>query len=69
VVEKRGIPLAIRHSAANVHDIYMFEERMDAIPSLRQKKGCARRRPGRLHANKAYDAAWRRQAMRRRNIT
>jgi transposase len=47
----------------------MFEEMVDAIPSIRQKKGRARRRPGKIHADKGYDAAWTRQALRRRNIT
>jgi transposase len=69
VVERRGIPLAIRHSAANVHDIRMLAETLDAIPPIRQKRGRPRRRPHKLHADKAYDALSSRQALRRRSIT
>jgi len=33
----------------------MLEPLLDALPSIRGKKGRARRRPGKLHADKGYD--------------
>ncbi len=47
----------------------MLEATIDAIPPIRQKRGRPRRRPRKLHADKAYDAAASRQALRRRSIT
>ena len=43
-------------SAANVHDSMVFEELIDAIkPIKRPGRGRPRRRPKKLHADKAYD--------------
>jgi transposase len=41
---------------------------LDAIPPIRQPNGRHRRRPGKLHADKAYDIPRCRQALRRRHI-
>jgi transposase len=68
VVDKGGVPLAVRHTAANIHDSRMFEKLVDAIEPIRRPRGRARKRPEKLHADKAYDAKECRQAMRRRGI-
>jgi transposase len=68
VVDKGGIPLAVRHTAANGHDSMMFEELVDAIEPIRRPQGRARKRPKKLYADKAYDAKKCRQALRRRGI-
>jgi hypothetical protein len=55
VVERSGIPLAIRLSAANRHDSMLFTELLDAIVPVKQRRGRPRKRPAKLHADKAYD--------------
>jgi Transposase DDE domain len=39
VVDGAGIPLAVRHTAANIHDSRMLEELVDAVVPIRQPKG------------------------------
>jgi transposase len=68
IVEKRGIPLVIKLSAANVHDSKMFETMVDAIEPIRRPRGRPRRRPDKLHADKAYDYPRCRQALTARGI-
>lgn len=58
VVDGAGIPLAMRHTAANVHDSRMLEELVDAVVSIRHPKGSPgrpRKRPEKLYADKGYD--------------
>ena len=56
VVDAKGIPLAVRLTAANVHDSQLFEELLDAIPPLKRRgPGRPQRRPKKLHADKGYD--------------
>jgi transposase len=69
IVDAHGIPLALLLSAANVHDSRLFEPLLDAVPPIRQCAGRPRKRPGKLHADKAYDHDRCRRAARRRGIT
>jgi IS5 family transposase len=46
----------------------MLEPLLDAVPPVRQCCGRPRRRPGKLHADKAYDHGSCRRACRRRSI-
>ncbi len=41
---------------------------MDGVAPIRQRRGRPRRRPLKVHADKAYDARWVRVALRRRGI-
>jgi hypothetical protein len=51
VVDRQGIPLAVVHSAANVHDSKVLEEAVDAVASIRKpSRGRPRKRPAKLHA-------------------
>lgn len=68
VVDKGGVPLAVRHTAANIHDSKMLEELGDAIKPIRRPRGQARKRSEKLHAYKAYDAQSCHQVMRRGGI-
>jgi transposase len=68
VVERAGIPLATLLTGANRHDSVVFEELLDAIPSIRQANGRRRKRPRKLHADKGYDTPRCRTALRRRHI-
>ena len=64
VVDRNGIPLAVRLSAANVHDSKLLEPLVDAIPAIvgpRGRPGRPRFRPSKLHADKAYDSAEKRR--------
>ena len=56
-------------SAANVHDSRVMLERVDAIAPVRGKRGRPRKRPAKLHADKAYDSRALREELRRRGIT
>jgi transposase len=72
VVDRNGIPLAVRLSAANVHDSKLLEPIVDAIPAVvgpRGRPGRPRKRPAKLHADKAYDSSEKRRALRPRGIT
>jgi IS5 family transposase len=69
VVERKGIPLAVTISGANVHDIRMLEETLDTIEPIKGVRRRPRKRPAKLHADKAYDSREKRQALRRRGIT
>ena len=70
MVEASGVPLAVTLSAANVHDSRMMLETIDAIePIRRRRRGRPRKRPAKLHADKAYDSAPLRAELRQRGIT
>jgi IS5 family transposase len=68
VVDRQGIPLAKVITAANVHDSRVLEELLDAIPPIKRPWGRPRKRPAKLHADKAYDFDRCRHACRRRHI-
>ncbi len=72
VVDRNGIPLAVRLSAANAHDSTQLLPLIDAIPPIigpRGRPGRPRRRPAKLHADKGYDYPNLRRALRARGIT
>ncbi len=72
MVDRNGIPLAVRLSAANAHDATQLLPLVDAIPPIigpRGKPGQPRKRPAKLHGDKAYDSSALRRALRRRGIT
>ena len=67
-VERQGIPLAAGLSGANRPDDGLFEPLLEAIPPLQGRRGRPRRRPGKVHADKAYDVPHCRRYLRRRGI-
>ncbi|MDQ1902706.1 IS5 family transposase [Paracoccus sp. WLY502] len=69
VTDRRGIPLTVRLSGANVHDSRMLDPLLDAIPPIHGKRGRPRHRPGKLHADKGYDYPRCRKACTKRGIT
>lgn len=69
MVDRKGIPLAVTLSGANVHDGKQMLETVDAIGPVRGKRGRPRKRPQKLHADKAYDDRALRVALRERGIT
>ncbi len=69
MADRRGVPLAVLLTAANVHDSTVFEELMDALEPIKHPgRGRPRKRPDKLHADKAYDAEKCRKALRKRGI-
>ena len=57
-------------SAANVHDSRMMLETIDAIGPIKCcRRGRPRKRPAKLHAEKAYDSSPLRAELRKRGIT
>jgi transposase len=68
LTDANGIPLALTLTGANVHDSRVLEEVVDAVPPIRQSWGRPRKRPSKLHADKAYDHRRCRGALTRRRI-
>lgn len=68
LTDAKGIPLALKLTGANVHDSRMLETVVDAVPPIRSCWGPPRKRPSKLHADKAYDHRRCRQALTRRRI-
>jgi transposase len=68
LTERRGIPLVARITGANRHEAVVFEEVIDAVPPIKRPAGHRRRRPDKLHADKAYDIPRCRRALTRRHI-
>jgi transposase len=68
VVERHGIPLTVRLTAANRPDGSVLEELIDGIKPIKRPRGRPRTRPDKLHADKAYDSPRYRLALRRRGI-
>ena len=66
--DRHGLPLASLLTGANRHDSVVFDDVLDAIPPIRTPAGRRRKRPAKLHADKAYDMPHCRQALRRRHI-
>jgi transposase len=58
----------VRATAANVNECTVFEEVIDAIPRIRRPWGAPRKRPRKLHADKAFDTRSCRRALSRRGI-
>src|SRR5215213_1809173 len=67
--DRQGIPLASLQTADHVNEGTVLLDAVDAIPPIKRPRGRPRRRPDKLHADKAYDARKRRAALRRRGIT
>ena len=68
MVDRKGIPLAVTQSGANVHDSMLLEATVDAIAPIRRPRGRPRKRPAKLDADKGYDFPRCRKALRARGI-
>jgi transposase len=69
MVDRHGLPLSVTLSGANVPDGKRMLEVVDALAPVRGKRGRPRRRPEKLHADKAYDDGALRRGLRQRGIT
>lgn len=68
VTDAQGIPIAIRLSPANTHDIKEALATVEAIPAIQGPKGRPRKRPESLRGDKAYDSADFRSELREKGI-
>jgi transposase len=68
ICDARGVPLAARLTAANVHDITQIQPLVEAIPPVRGKRGRPRRRPEALQGDRGYDSEPHRRWLRRLGI-
>ena len=68
MVDRKGVPLAVMLSAANVHDSMLLEDLIDAIEPIKRPRGRPRKRPEKLHADKAYDDKKCARVLRKRGI-
>jgi transposase len=55
-------------SGANAHEGPLLAAVVDAVPRIRTPRGGRRKRPAKLHADKAYDGRPNRERLRRRRI-
>lgn len=53
--DRTGLPLTVGISAVNTHDSRALKPLVNAIPAVRSRRGPRRRKPAKLHADKAYD--------------
>ena len=68
MVDGAGTPLGVTLSGANRHDSRMLAPTLDAVPGVRHGRGRPKRRPTKLHADKAYDHRRCRAECRARSI-
>ncbi|EHM01653.1 hypothetical protein HMPREF9946_01914 [Acetobacteraceae bacterium AT-5844] len=69
LTDAQGTPLGLTLSGANCHDSRMLLPTLDVVPNvLARHRGRPRRRPGKLHADKAYDHRRYRSECRARGI-
>jgi len=66
--DRAGLPLSVAVSAANTNDAYVLKPMVRAIPAVRSRRGPRRRKPGKLHADKAYDTKELRAWVRKQGI-
>ncbi|MFL6675199.1 MAG: IS5 family transposase [Massilia sp.] len=68
LVDQRGLPLVAQISGAHVHDSRLLIPIVEAIPAIKGLSGRARKRPGKLRADRAYASRAHRTWLRRRGI-
>jgi transposase len=68
LVEGQGLPLADQITAANVNEGTMLEPMVDAIEPIKRPRGRPRKRPDKLHADKAHESRANRAGLRQRGI-
>jgi transposase len=66
--DQDGLPLTALISAANTHDSQLLIPLLDSVAPIGQPRGRPRHRPGKVHADKAYDHRHLREELRRRGI-
>ena len=68
VTDAQGIPLAVKITGSNVHDVREMLPAVDAIPEVRGKVGHPKKRPAKLYGDRAYQSAEHSRQLRKRGI-
>ncbi|SDC95873.1 Transposase DDE domain-containing protein [Glycomyces harbinensis] len=68
LTDRVGLPLSLAVSAANLHDSQAFESLIQGLPGVRSWRGPRRRKPAKVHADKAYDIPANHHLLRERHI-
>jgi transposase len=68
LVDERGLPLVAQISGAQVNDSRFLIPLVESIPAVKGLTGRARKRPGKLHADRAYASRAHRAWLRNRGI-
>jgi transposase len=68
ITDRKGLPLSLGISTANLHDSQGLVPLVRGIPPIRSRRGPRRRRPGKLHGDKGYDYDHLRRWLRSRGI-
>ena len=68
IADANGIPLAVRLTGANAHDVTQLQPLVEAIPAVRGKPGRPRRRPDVVQGDRGYDSEPHRRWLRQRKI-
>ena len=68
ITDAQGLPLAVRLTGANDHDVTQLLPLVEAIPPVRGKRGRPRRRPQRVQGDRACDSEPHRAELRARGI-
>lgn len=69
LTDGNGLPMAVTLTAAHVHDVNELLPLVDAVPPIGGKVGAPRYRFDELFADRAYDSAFHRQALKACGIT
>jgi len=68
VTDAEGIPLAVRLTSSNRHDVTQLIPLIDAIPPIAGKVGHPMQRPKEIFADRAYDSGPHREQLTQRGI-
>lgn len=68
IVDAKGLPLAAMLSGANRNDALFLLPLLDAAPAIAGRAGPRRRRPAKLHTDRAYDHRRLRKAVQARGV-
>ncbi|WP_443033073.1 IS5 family transposase [Streptomyces sp. A1-5] len=68
ICDATGIPLAVTLTGGNRNDVTQLMPLLDAIPSIRGKRGRPRRRPKEVYADRGYDHDCYRRQVRAKGI-
>jgi len=68
LTDAQGIPLCFTLTGANAHDVTQLLPLVEAVPSVRGKRGRPRHRPDSLQADRGYDSEPHRKILRSKHI-
>lgn len=68
ISDANGIPLAVKLTGANRHDVTQLLPLVEAIPPIAGKVGRPRKRPDSVQGDRGYDSEPHRKAIRKKGI-